>query len=61
MSCHVAREGELSALRLAILLSLSVTLDLFLSLWFPVPEKVARLVFSEDTLKVPDHCGQTNR
>jgi hypothetical protein len=27
----------------------------------PIPEKLARLVFSEDTLKVPNHCRQTNQ
>jgi hypothetical protein len=33
----------------------------FLLHFSPVPEKLARLVFSEDTLKVPNHCRQTNQ
>jgi uncharacterized membrane protein HdeD (DUF308 family) len=47
---------------LKILFGVCVSLLYFFLLYVsPIPEKLARLVFSEDTLKVPYHCSQTNQ
>jgi uncharacterized membrane protein HdeD (DUF308 family) len=43
-----------------ILFSACFTLLYFFLYLSPIPEKVARVVFSEDVLKVPDHCRQPN-
>ena len=46
---------------LKILFGVCVTLLYFLLHASPIPEKLARLVLSEDTLRVPEHCRQTNQ
>jgi hypothetical protein len=47
--------------RAAIWVTMGFSLLAFALYASPLPEKLARAVFSESALKVPDHCGQTNR